>query len=69
MLIFLKEPYKLNTTEAIDSCIWAQWPACHRIYQFDVHGQVPNVVRLQIHLPGQHMVVFDSDENMDTIFT
>ena len=22
-LIFLKEPYKLNTTDAIDSCIWA----------------------------------------------
>jgi hypothetical protein len=26
MLIFLKEPYKLNTTDAIDSCISAQWP-------------------------------------------
>ena len=23
ILIFLKEPYKLNTTQAIDSCIWA----------------------------------------------
>ena len=26
ILIFLKEPYKLNTTQAIDSCIWARWP-------------------------------------------
>ena len=26
ILIFLKEPYKLHTAEAIDSCIWAQWP-------------------------------------------
>ena len=43
--------------------------ACHRIYQFDVHGQVPSVIRLQIHLPGQHMVVFNPDENIDTIFT
>ena len=43
--------------------------ACHRIYQFDVHGQVPNVIRLQIHLPGQHMVVFNPDENMDSILT
>ena len=41
--------------------------ASHRIYQFDVHGQVPNVVRLQIHLPGQHMVTFDPNENIDTI--
>ena len=26
MLIFLKEPYKVNTMEVIDSCIWARWP-------------------------------------------
>ena len=25
-LIFLKDPYKLITTEAIDSCIRAYWP-------------------------------------------
>ena len=41
--------------------------AGHRIYQFDVHGQVPSVVRLQIHLPGQHMVTFNPNENIDTI--
>jgi hypothetical protein len=41
--------------------------AVHRIYQFNVHEQVPNVVRLQIHLPGQHMVTFNPDENIDTI--
>ena len=26
LLIFLKEPYKLLTPEAINSCIWAHWP-------------------------------------------
>ena len=26
LLIFLKEPYKLLTPEAINSCIWARWP-------------------------------------------
>jgi hypothetical protein len=41
--------------------------AGHRIHQFDIHGQVPSVVRLQIHLPGQHMVTFDPNENIDTI--
>jgi len=33
-----------------------------RIFQFPIHKQVPNVVRLQIHLPGCHFVVFDPDE-------
>jgi hypothetical protein len=41
--------------------------ACHRIYQFDVHGQVPNVVRLQVHLPGQHMVTFNPEEDFNTV--
>ena len=26
MLIFLKESFKLNSAQAIDSCIWARWP-------------------------------------------
>ncbi|RXW11836.1 hypothetical protein EST38_g14019 [Candolleomyces aberdarensis] len=37
--------------------------AVHRIFHFDTHDQVPNVVRLQVHLPGQHMVVFDPSED------
>ena len=41
--------------------------AAHRIYQFDVHGQVPNVVRLQIHLPGRHMVTFNPNEDIDAV--
>ena len=43
--------------------------AGHRIYQFDVHGQQPNVVHLQIHLPGQHMVVYDPEENIESILS
>ena len=38
-----------------------------RIFQFPIHKQVPNVVRLHIHLPGQHFVVFDPDEPADRI--
>ena len=26
ILFFLKEPYRLLTSQAIDSCIWACWP-------------------------------------------
>ena len=41
--------------------------AVHHIYQFDVHGQVLNVICLQVHLPGQHMITFNPDDNVDTI--
>ncbi|KAJ8457646.1 hypothetical protein ONZ45_g18233 [Pleurotus djamor] len=41
--------------------------AVHHMLQFDVHDQKPNVVRLHVHLPGQHMVVFDPDEDPDKI--
>jgi DNA replication protein DnaC len=37
--------------------------AAHRIFEFDMHDQVPNVVRLQVHLPGQHLVIFDPEED------
>ena len=43
--------------------------ASHRIYQFDVHGQILNVVRLQIHLPGQHMVTFNTNEDVDAVLS
>ena len=33
-----------------------------RIFQFPIHKQIPNVVRLQIHLPGRHFVVFNADD-------
>jgi hypothetical protein len=38
-----------------------------RILHFDMHGQQPNIVRLQIHLPGQHMVVFNPDEDPEAV--
>jgi len=50
-----------------EGCYIGPSEAGHRIYQFDIHGQVPSVVRLQVHLPGQHMVTFDPNENIDTI--
>jgi hypothetical protein len=41
--------------------------AAHRIFHFDIHDQTPSVTRLQVHLPGQHMVVFDPDEDAAAI--
>jgi len=44
-LIFLQDPYKLMSVEAIDSCIWARWPDPEKepqlfevIMQCMVHG-------------------------------
>ena len=36
--------------------------ASWRIFHFPTHKIVPNIVRLQVHLPGQHMVTFNADE-------
>jgi hypothetical protein len=33
--------------------------AAWRLLEFPIHAERPNVVRLAIHLPGQHMVYFD----------
>lgn len=37
--------------------------AMHRIFHFDLHDQDPNIVRLQVHLPGQHFVIYDPTED------
>ncbi|KAJ2913452.1 hypothetical protein MD484_g6981, partial [Candolleomyces efflorescens] len=37
-----------------------------RIYHFNIHKQLPSVERLQVHLPGQHLVTFDPNEDPAT---
>lgn len=32
-----------------------------------MHGQQPNIICLQVHLPGQHMVVFNPDEDPEAL--
>ncbi|KAF7372298.1 ATP-dependent DNA helicase [Mycena venus] len=41
--------------------------AAWRIFQFDTHTQIPNVVRLPVHLAGQHMVTFYPGEDADDL--
>ena len=47
----------------------ARWVGTHeafwRLMMFEMHGEVPNVVRLSIHLPGQQCVIWDSDQQPD----
>ena len=35
--------------------------AAWRLFRNEIHHQEPNVVRLQVHLPGQHMVTYDEN--------
>jgi len=41
--------------------------AAWRTFHFPTHGIVPNVVRLQVHLPGQHLVNYNPDEPVDEV--
>lgn len=41
--------------------------AAWRIFHFDIHDQIPAVVRLQVHLPGQHMVTFSPNDDSHTV--
>jgi len=41
--------------------------AVWRIFHFHIHKQVPNIVRLQVHLPGNHFVVFDPEEPQERL--
>jgi len=51
----------------IDSRYISAIEAVWRIFHFGIHRQVPNVVRLQVHLPGYHFVTFDPDEPQEQI--
>jgi hypothetical protein len=38
-----------------------------RLFEFPVHGEVPSVKPLPVHLPGQHQVSFDSMTRADSV--
>lgn len=54
-------------SEFIDARYVTAPEAVWRILQNTLHEQVPNVIRLQLHLPGQHMVVYNPNEDLATI--
>jgi hypothetical protein len=47
----------------------ARWVGTHEAYwrlmMFPMHGEVPNIVKLAIHLPGEQCVTWDSDLQPD----
>ena len=51
----------------IDSWYISPPEASWHILQFEMHDQVPAVVRLQVHLEGHHMVMFNPDDNIENV--
>ena len=43
--------------------------ACWRLFEYPIHHQQPALISLQVHLPGHHSVVFDSNESVDVLRT
>ena len=41
--------------------------AVWRIFHFSIHEQIPNVVRLQVHLPDHHMVTFNPNDDINVL--
>ncbi|KAJ3568310.1 hypothetical protein NP233_g5793 [Leucocoprinus birnbaumii] len=41
--------------------------AAWRLAHFEIHEQIPNVICLQVHLPGHHMVTFDPNDSISMI--
>jgi hypothetical protein len=41
--------------------------AAWHLLEFPIHHHHPTVVRLQIHLPGQHLIRFDPNEPIERV--
>jgi hypothetical protein len=50
-----------------DSSYIATSKATWHIFEYPIHHQEPVVMSLQVHLSGQHMVVFNSHEAVDIV--
>jgi hypothetical protein len=51
----------------ISGCYIRSAEAVWRLYKFPVHGETPSVKHLPIHLPGGHIVSFDSSAPTDEV--
>ena len=56
-----------EVSEFRDSRYIAASEATWCLFEIPIHHQEPAVMSLQIHLPGQHMVVFKPHESVDTV--
>jgi hypothetical protein len=53
-----------EVSEFKDSCYIAATEAAWRLFEFPISHQYPPVIRLQVHLPGNHLMIFDPTESL-----
>jgi len=56
-----------DVTQYLDAWYMSAIECCWHIYEFPMHSENPSVVCLPVHLPGQHMVTYDPDEDVKTV--
>ena len=74
--VHLLSTYKLTNSQVsendeiqlyINTCFIGASEAVWRVFHFYIHKQVLNVVRLQVHLPSNHFVIFDPEEPQEQL--
>ena len=50
-----------------DGHYFAPAEAAWCLFKFPIHHQQPSIIRLQIHLSGQHLTVFDPSETIESV--
>ncbi len=53
--------------EFLDACYISAIKSCWRIFSFQLHQEEPNVVRLQVHLPDEHLITYDETDSPEEI--
>ena len=51
----------------LDACYVSASEAAWRLFHYKLHNEKPDIMRLQVHLPGQHTVIFQDNESLDEI--
>ena len=59
--------HRNEVSEFKDTRYIASSEACWRLFEFPIHHQEPAVMSLQVHLPRQHMVVFNTNDSVDVV--
>ncbi|XP_056843369.1 uncharacterized protein LOC130500247 [Raphanus sativus] len=64
------DPNMLNEVDRYLECRYIS--ACEgawRLFAFPIHHNQPNVVKLPVHLPGQHLMVFDQSDDLSRVIS
>ena len=52
---------RAEVKQYLDARFVSAHEGCWRLFMFDMHKEVPNVVRLQVHLPGEQWVTWNPE--------